>query len=304
MTPTQIFAGGALDRAGPRRRDPAWLEAARASPEARFACFAGMKPFCLEGAQGALEAGWLGPQALNALPTEGELLFLGLDAQGAPHFALALHASADAEDGLLAGLGRFEEMRAAAMRLPAADAAALGTGKALLDWHARHRFCANCGSATAVEEGGWKRRCPACHAEHFPRTDPVVIMLPIAGERCVVGRQARFPPGMWSALAGFVEPGESLEEAVARETLEEVGLKVRGARYLASQPWPFPSSLMLGFLAEAEEGEVIVDRHELEDARWLTRAEVASGLAGQGEAWFPPPLAIAHWLLRAWAEGG
>jgi len=300
----QAFAGGSLDRAGLRRRDPAWLADALDSPNARLACFAGLKPFCAAGPGGALEAGWLQGGVRAVLPALGEPVFLGLDGDGAPHFAVSLAAAADAEDGPLAGVGTFEEMRAAAMRLPAPDAAALGAAKALLDWHARHGFCARCGAPTHAAEGGWKRICPACGAEHFPRIDPVVIMLPVCGERCVVGRQARFPPGLWSALAGFVEPGESLEEAVARETLEEVGVRVRTTRYVTSQPWPFPSSLMVGFLAACEPGELRVDSHELEDACWLSRAEVRAGLAGQGAASFPPPVAIAHWLLQTWAAEG
>lgn len=300
----QVFAGGQLDRAGLRRRDRAWLAEALESAQARFVCFAGLAPFCLEADGGALEAGWLSGHARAMLPVLGDPVFLGLDAEGAPHFGLALEPAADAEDGPLAGIGgAFQEMRAAAMRLSAGDTAALGAARSLLDWHARHGYCANCGTPTTPAEGGWKRICPACRAEHFPRTDPVVIMLPVAGERCVVGRQGRFPPGMWSALAGFVEPGESLEEAIARETMEEVGVRVHGARYLASQPWPFPSSLMLGFLAECEAGDLLVDRDELEDACWLSRAEVRAGLAGEGPSYFPPPVAIAHWLLQAWAAG-
>jgi len=292
----QTFAGGALDRAGILRRDPQWLARALGDPRARFAAFASLRPLCVEAGSGGLAARWLSQEERAGLVIAGEPVLLGIDAAGAPHFAISL------ADGQMP-YGAFEELRAAAARLAGPDAAALGCGKALLDWHARHGFCAACGGPTTQREGGWKRACAHCGAEHFPRTDPVVIMLPIAGERCVVGRQRRFPPGVYSALAGFVELGESLEEAVARETLEEVGLRVRAVRYWGAQPWPFPSSLMLGFHAEVEEGALQRDAEELEEACWLTRAEVRAGLAGEGPVRFPPPLAIAHWLLRTWAHG-
>lgn len=300
-----VFAQSRLDRAGLRRADAGWLAGALHQPDARIACLGdGLAPFCIEGADGALEAGWLSTRALAALPVMGAPIFLGLDAEGAPHFAVRIGQEAIAPDGVLHGLGEFQDLRSAAMRLSGADAAALGCAKALLDWHARHGYCAACGTPSAILDGGWRRRCPACNAEHFPRVDPVVIMLPIVQDRCLVGRQARFPQGMWSALAGFVEPGESLEEAVAREVLEEVGQRVLSARYHSSQPWPFPSSLMMGFLAEVEPSDIKVDHKELEDARWFTRAQMRAALAGEAAGLYaPPPLAIAHWLIKSWAEG-
>lgn len=302
MSPVvHVFAGSGLDRAGLKRRDRAWVEQARANSRAHLLCLREQQPFCAERADGGLEAVWLAPHALSQLEHAPEVVFLGIDREGDPCFAAALTGAP--EDGLLAGLGAFEDMRGAAMRLSAPEAAMFGEAKALLDWHERHRFCARCGAASEPLEGGWKRVCPACRAEHFPRTDPVVIMLPVCGDRCVLGRQPRFPPGMWSALAGFVEPGESLEEAIARETLEEVGLVATGARYHSSQPWPFPSSLMLGFLAEVEAGELTVDREELDAARWFTRAEMLAAIEGRNrEAFVPPPIAIAHWLIKAWAQ--
>lgn len=300
-----VFAGGVLDRAGVRRRDPAWLAKALQHANARVACFgSGQQPFCVPGPNGALEAGWLGAHVLSALPVEGAPIFLGLDQAETPHFAVQIHSDAAEPEGLLHGLGEFHDMRAAAMRLAGADTAALGCAKALLDWHARHGYCAVCGHASELVDGGWRRRCPACASEHFPRVDPVVIMLPIAQDRCIVGRQRRFPPGMWSALAGFIEPGESLEEAVAREVLEEVGQRVLSARYHSSQPWPFPSSMMVGFFAEVEPGDIALDHEELEDARWLTRDEMRAALAGHNPSCFvPPALAIAHWLIKAWVDG-
>lgn len=183
---------------------------------------------------------------------------------------------------------------------------AIAEAKALLHWHARHRFCANCGTPTTISQGGWRRDCPQCSAQHFPRTDPVVIMLAVAGDRCLMGRQSRFVPGMWSCLAGFVEPGESIEEAARRETLEEAGIVCGRVRYFASQPWPFPSSLMIGCHAEALSEEIAVDRDELEDARWFTREETAQMLLRQHPQGLttPPPSAIAHHIIRDWLESG
>jgi NAD+ diphosphatase len=182
----------------------------------------------------------------------------------------------------------------------------LAEAKAMLAWHARHRFCANCGKATEVAEAGWRRDCPACKATHFPRTDPVVIMLAIDGDRCLLGRSARFAASMWSCLAGFIEPGESFEEAVRRETREEAGVTCGRVVYFRSQPWPFPMSLMIGCHAQALTTELKVDRSELEDARWFTREECALMLLrrhpdGLGT---PPPVAIAHHIIRAWVEEG
>ena len=184
--------------------------------------------------------------------------------------------------------------------------APIAEAKAVLHWHARHRFCPNCGAPTRVVQGGWRRDCPACAAEHFPRTDPVVIMLATDGERCLLGRQSRFPPGMWSCLAGFVEPGETIESAVRREIREEAGIDCGEVAYLASQPWPFPMSLMIGCHVAALSTGISVDRNELEDARWFDRAEVASMLMRRHPERLatPPPVAIAYHLIRAWVEDG
>ncbi len=183
------------------------------------------------------------------------------------------------------------------------EAALYGGARSLVDWHARHRFCAVCGSPTELFRGGWGRRCASCGAEHFPRVDPVVIMLAEYEGRVLLGRQPGFPPGFFSALAGFVEPGESLEEAVARELFEEAGIAVSDVSYVASQPWPFPSSLMIGCRAVARDAALTIDTTELEAAMWVDRAEVRAALAGDMGASFmaPPPLAIARYLLEDWA---
>ena len=190
-------------------------------------------------------------------------------------------------------------------RFAPGEAATYAAARSVLDWHCRHRFCANCGGATALFRAGWARRCDGCGAEHFPRVDPVVIMIAEHHGRALLGRQAAWPQGRYSALAGFLEPGESMEEAVAREIFEEAGVRVANVRYVASQPWPFPSSLMMACVADAEDDSLTLDANELEDAIWVSRDEVRAVLAGEATTPFlaPPPYAIAHTLLTAWAQG-
>jgi NAD+ diphosphatase len=174
----------------------------------------------------------------------------------------------------------------------------------MVSWHQRHGYCANCGTRTAMTQGGWRRDCPSCKAEHFPRTDPVVIMLVTHGDKCLLGRQKQFPPGMWSCLAGFVEAAETIEDAVRREVLEESGIRCTDVNYYMTQPWPYPSSLMIGCTAQATNKDIVVDHSELEDARWFDRAEAAlmlkrqhaDGLTG------PHPFAIAHHLVGRWLQ--
>jgi NAD+ diphosphatase len=217
-------------------------------------------------------------------------MLLGVDADG-PVFAV------EAPEADVMGL------RAAAAVLPADDAGLAAHAAALLNWHRRHGHCANCGAATTVAEGGIVRNCPSCGAQHHPRTDPVVIMLVVDHDRVLLGRQPTWPAGRYSALAGFVEPGESLEAAVAREVREEAGVEIGPPEYIASQPWPFPSSLMLGFIARWESGEVRRIDEELEDVRWFTRAEVEAAVEERvGALGVPPRLAIARRLLEHWVQ--
>ncbi|MGH7009913.1 MAG: NAD(+) diphosphatase, partial [Caulobacteraceae bacterium] len=177
------------------------------------------------------------------------------------------------------------------------------TAKAMFEWRRRHRHCAACGEVSETVDGGWKRVCPACQAEHFPRTDPVVIMLPTCGERCLLGRQAAWPQGMYSALAGFLEPGETIEEACARELFEEAALKTLAVRYHSTQPWPYPSSLMIGLIAEVESEEAAPDGEEIDEVRWFSRNEAAAVLRGEVVGVRAPgALAIAHQLIRAWTS--
>jgi NAD+ diphosphatase len=217
-------------------------------------------------------------------------LFLGLDGD-APRFSPIAEPATQA----------FSVMPLLA-QLDAADAPLFAAAMSLARWHVRHRFCANCGHATEVVRGGWSRRCPRCSAEHFPRVDPVVIMLVEHDEKVLLGRQPHYPADRYSALAGFVEVGESIEDAVAREVKEEAAIAVADVRYVASQPWPFPSSLMIGCRAVALSEELTIDTTELEDARWFTRDEVSRGLAGSEDAPFlpPPRTAIARTLLEHW----
>lgn len=188
--------------------------------------------------------------------------------------------------------------------VPSETLGELAQGSALLAWHTSHRFCGRCGAETQMRAGGYKRVCPSCEAEHFPRTDPVVIMLAVRGERCLLGRSPRFPPGMFSCLAGFIEPGETIEDAVRRETMEEAGIRIGRVAYHASQPWPFPYSLMIGCFGEALNEEIAADPNELEACRWFSRKEVRAALAGDPEApvSVPPAGAIANHIIRAWAE--
>lgn len=201
----------------------------------------------------------------------------------------------------------LKDLRAITMEglLPVEQIGALGQAKSLLHWHARHRYCSMCGGRSKLAAAGYRRECRSCGAQHFPRTDPVVIMLAVRGDRCLMGRQPRFNKGMYSALAGFLEPGETIEDAVRREIGEESGVRIGRVAYHASQPWPFPASIMIGCIAEALSETIEIDRAELEDCRWFSRADVDAMLAGAHPQGFlaPNPVAIAHHLVRAWVAG-
>ena len=281
------FTGGLLDRADRLRHDADALAAAMGSWQARLLRLDGGQPE-------VTEEGRLGWTMLAEAPDEAEFVLLGLD-NGRPRFA-ALLPDAGPQTGF-----RNPGLMAALDALDPGEAAIYAAARSVLDWHARHRFCANCGAATALFRAGWGRACPNCRAEHFPRTDPVVIMIAEHDGRALLGRQPGWPAGRYSALAGFLEPGESIEEAVARETLEETGVRVSGVRYIASQPWPFPSQLMIACIGIAENDAITLDTHELEDAIWVSRADVRAALAGDGPFIAPPRYAIAHTLLEHWA---
>jgi len=300
------FAGNPLDRAGDRRNDPQWLAEQGANPEALAMMLWQGRPLLEETAKGPRLA-WTDLTRARAMVDEADHeLFLGLW-KGAPVFAVEFEGEAypagEGSGGPVSGLGVFTELREAAAVLPDTDAAMAGTARSLFDWSRRHGFCANCGQATDLISGGWKRKCPACATEHFPRVDPVTIMLPVFEDRCLLGRQAAWPKGPMSALAGFLEPGETIEEGCAREIAEEAGLTVTAVRYHSSQPWPFPSQLMIGLIAEVSDDQASPDQTELEEVRWFTRDEARAVLAGAHEVKAPPRFAIARTLLEAWVGG-
>ena len=300
------FSGNPLDRASEKRTDTAWVEAKRRDPTSFILPVWRLQPFLLGQEEGPLEAGFLKPGLCEPLAApDAPCILLGLENEKAL-FALDISAANDPQtDGPLAGLGIFRDMRAAAPLLPAKDVAILGQAKAMIDWHQRHGFCARCGAPTQFADAGYKRVCPECNAEHFPRTDPVVIMLATHEDACLIGRGKQFPRGMYSALAGFIEPGETIEEAVRRELHEEAGVVVDKVTYFATQPWPFPSSLMIGCFAEARDREIKVDENELAEARWLERSVARALINGERVEglWVPPSIAIAHHLIKAFAEG-
>ncbi len=293
------FANSPLDRASHLRRDPAWLAEAAQAAETLLIPFHKGMPFLTES-DGRLAAGWLSSGANRVFAPGAPLLFLGRHPDGSARFAFET-----AETSSFDGLGSFEELRGVGPRLGGDDVAILGCARAMFEWHARHGFCAKCGGATDIVEAGWKRVCSACATEHFPRVDPVVIMLPVLGEACFLARQSIWPPGMMSALAGFLEPGEALEEAVARETAEETALVVTSVRFHSTQPWPIPfAQLMIGAICDVETDAFQIDPHELETGRWFTREEARALAAGKLPNYFcPPPFAIAHQLLKSWSEG-
>jgi NAD+ diphosphatase len=297
------YVGSALDRAAERRGNAAFVEAAEHHRNAGVYAISG--EVVVLARRGESLDPLLSPEEARGLGPALERVFVGL-AAGAARTGISL-AREMTEALKTRGDLLILDLRSIAMQgLAPAHLPGLATAKALLTWHATHRFCAKCGHETKSAEAGWRRDCPACGAHHFPRTDPCVIMLAIDGERCLLGRQSRFPPGMWSCLAGFVEPGETFEEAVRREMFEEAGIRAGRVSYYASQPWPFPMSVMIGFHAEAETTDLNIDRNELEGARWIGRAEVAEMLARRHreQIFTPPPVAIAHHLIRAFVEGG
>ena len=290
------FAGSPIDRADQIRVDPDKL-AGYMNWRAKVLLLDGLLPQ-MDDAGGLL---W---GTLADVDPEAELVFLGLLDEKACFAAVP-------GEGATGPAYAMPRAWQAIQQLSPSDLAIYGGARSLVDWHARHKFCAKCGSPTKIAKGGWQRSCDNCGAQHFPRTDPVTIMLVENEGRLLLGRQPRFPPRAFSALAGFVEPGETIEEAVAREVWEEAGLRVRDVEYIATQPWPFPSQLMIGCYSQTDETEITLDVEELEEARWFTRDDVQvamdnipaeRGADGPGPFNAPPPAAIAHSLLRWWLE--
>lgn len=302
MEEIYCFAGNPLDRAAMRRQDAAWVAALRDNPESLVLPFVDLKPLVRDASPPVPD--WRPIEEWRARIAAGaEAILLGVDERRA-YFALDAGGSEQTSEAT-------RDLRALAAEIAGGEAAILGEARALIDWHARHRFCARCGTPSLVASGGWLRECPNCRAHHFPRVDPVVIMLAVDGERCLLGRGKRRAGARFSCLAGFMEPGETPEEAVRREILEESGVRTGRVRYLGAQPWPFPSSLMMGFLAEALSTEIAVDPSELAEARWFSREEVRAMVArsrtddpAPALPSLPPPLAIGHQICRRWAVAG
>jgi len=277
------FTNNPLDRAAERRNDAAWLRAQLEDSSTIVIALREGKPLVREGALARLSVDHA---------TESPL-FLGVRGDVA---VFAVEPAGEVE-------GTFEDFRSVALTLPEDEAAIAACARSLFEWHRRHRFCSVCGQPSTIAAAGWQRVCASCGAEHFPRVDPVVIMLPLFGGRCLLGRNFSWPKGRMSALAGFVEPGETIEEACVREVKEEAGLVAVRVTYFASQPWPFPSSLMIGLFAEVENGHAVADGKELEEVRWLTREEARQVLGGtHAEVLAPSTLGISRHLLEAWAR--
>ena len=298
-----VFAGNPLNRGEKERRDEEWIRSKALDSASKFLPLWDSQVLITENPQ--TELGWLDLSALAQAGFDWDPWFLGLQGETA-HFAVDLSQKTEVGEKLKEnGNYRFEDARSAAEMLSTPEAGILAQGRAQINWHNRHGFCSACGHETVVLRGGQKRECPHCRAEHFPRVDPVIIMVVSDRDRCLLGQSRGRLAAMnrYSALAGFVDQGESIEEAVAREVMEEAGLEVKNVRYHSSQPWPFPSSLMIGCHAEAATTKIAMDAEEMTDVKWFEREEVLLALAEKSETLrLPGRIAIAHHLIRAWAE--
>jgi NAD+ diphosphatase len=298
------FVSHILDRAAHLRGDEAKLLALESRPDAR--AYVVYRDSLVVKREAAGARALLSLEEALKLGANPGTIFLGLRNE-APIFGMGISPAA-VEQLLTRDDAAVSELRGMAMQgaVSPNQLSAIAMAKSMVNWHQRHGYCANCGSRTAMKEGGWKRDCPNCKAEHFPRTDPVVIMLVASGDKVLLGRQKHFLPGMYSCLAGFVEAAETIEDAVRREIFEESGIRCTDVQYYMTQPWPYPSSLMIGCTARALNEDIVIDHAELEDARWFDRAEATlmirrehpNGLAG------PHPFAIAHHLLGRWVQDG
>jgi len=282
------------ERIGGRRTDAAWLEEVWADPATRVLVLADGRFPVVEDADGAASVAWRRPEAAP----DGLRLLLG-EQDGVVHVAVVTEEQPDGRPTDPGGAAAWETLRGVGARLRAADAGLVVHAVALSEWHRAHRYCPRCASPLRAADGGHLLQCTGCGRPQFPRTDPAVIMLVTDGDRALLGRQAAWPPGRYSTLAGFVEPGESLEDAVRREVMEEVGVEIGEVSYIGNQPWPFPASLMVGFFARAETTDIDVDGDEIEDARWFTREDLES-LAREGTVVLPGGFSISRALVEAW----
>jgi NAD+ diphosphatase len=293
MEDHNVFAGAFVDRSGERRKDPDWLAEALSRDETRFVPVWGDR--CLVGGDppGAV---LLERAQIGRFIEDDNVIFLGLF-RNQPAFAVSISPELEPP---FPEFGEFKDLRFLGSVLPPDEANLAAHARALVLWHDATLYCGRCGSASQPEAGGNIRRCcnPDCHKEIFPRTDPAIIVLVAHGDRCLLGRQVDWPEGRYSTIAGFVEPGESLEDAVRREVYEETNIRVGAVEYHSSQPWPFPSALMLGFIAEATSEDIVLNDGELEDARWFSRSELQSGEVG-----LPFRISIARRLVDHWING-
>jgi NAD+ diphosphatase len=307
MEDIYCFAGNPLDRQSEHRRDRAWIAERLADPAARILPLVELRPLTRgDGATPELDWQDMAAWRQRIASSKAALVFLGIGDDGRPYFAI------DASGADLPAPAANEpfDARTLAPLLPAGEAAILAEARSLIDWHARHGFCAQCGTPTLIEAAGWVRHCPQCKASHYPRSDPVTIMLTVRGDYGLLGRGRRRPGLRFSCLAGYMEPGETLEECVRREVHEESGVRVGRVKYLACQPWPFPSTLMIGCLCEGLSEEIAVDPEELVEARWFSRGELramieraATGPDDPAQVSVPGPVAIAHQIIRRWSNG-
>jgi len=301
---SHVFAGNPLDRGDRERRDEEWLAAGAKDPGSRFLPMWDLKVLLTNGSQEGLD--WLGFDDLTRLGVDAAPIFLGM-AGGAPHFVVDVSKNESAVQELNESTGkRFEDARTATEVLSGPDSGIVAQARAQVNWHNRNGFCAVCGHETFMKRGGQVRQCSGCEAQNYPRTDPVVITVVSDNDLCLLGRSRGrgAPSSRYSALAGFVDQGESIEEAVAREVMEEAGIRVGNVRYHSSQPWPFPSTLMIGCHADAVTTDISMDDEEMADVRWFPREEVLLALAGENENLaVPGPIAIAHHIIKAWASG-
>jgi len=303
MTKPLVFTGNRFDRAAQYRADASWMAEKQQDPTSRYVPLHNLRALIDLTDRPAID--WRGYADVKEFIEAGAtLIFLGI-ADFACHFAIDVSSIENPRALPNNDWGKFIDVRNISAQLRPGEAGALAQARSMIAWHDNHGFCAKCGSKTDLQEAGYSRKCSSdsCKALHFPRTDPVAIMMVVKGDKCLMGRGHNFPPGQFSCLAGFIEPGETIEQGVKREVLEETGVKVDKITYHSSQPWPYPSSLMIGCFCEAETEEITIDPVELAEAHWFSREEVRELLARAGTVETPrasPPLAIAHQLALAW----
>lgn len=291
-----FFSGNPLDRADQLRTHPDILDSMAEDSGARLIVLAQNQ--VLTGPVG--EITWLKPQQCRYLPVS-EKVFLGI-MDDTMHYAVNLDGAPDEFADMFPD-SKFRDARAIAMKAGHAnpELGIIAQAKSILSWHSSHRYCSNCGAESRLSKAGYERQCAACGTSHFPRTDPVVIMLACHGQKVLLGRGPHLPPGFFSALAGFMEPGETIEEAVARELMEEAGVRATKVNIVANQPWPWPSSLMIGCIADVENMDLKLDEKEIDDARWMSKDEIQASLRGETpDLMLPPAIAIAHDLIQHW----